>query len=270
MKVNGTVYEFDSMSEYVKHLTEFDKNSVRLEESVRYDFNNWYGTKTFEDAIKLAKEGWTDCANALNKKLNFQINNLGTDKMMKTFLSQVGYQAIVPLYLNGCPTNMVNKKLEVKKQKIITIVKSVGFRAEHSVDDIKEESIKTLMLVYLLEKKGYRVNLYTLNGYNSRGQSYFVRVKIKSAGERLNVSKLAFPLVHPSMLRRLNFRFREINKTGIGGSIYDKEGNLPAIKKGEVFIPSFMKMDIDSIKSIDDIENGYTFEEKHERRSRRW
>ena len=259
----NNVYEFDSMSDYIKAITTHKNPMCNGGHSDRVGDQAWYGTRTFAEAVKLATEGWTECAERLNKSYNMVIKQQG-DKYMKTFLSQAGYQAIVPLYLNGCPNNMVNRKMEVKKQKVLTIVKSVGFRAEASVSEIEEESIKTLILVNMLEKKGYRVNLYTLNGFRIFYKKYYVRVKIKSANERLNISKVAFPLIHPSMLRRLNFKFREVFIGGeIGGSLYSKSENAPAIKKGEIFIPSFMKATIDDIKNIQDVEEGWTAEEKY-------
>ena len=258
------IYEFDSMSDYIKTLTDPDllKKGRCTRNSSKTGNPSWYGTYNFDEAVTLATEGWTECANRLTKQLNFQIKKIEGDRTMKMFLSQVGYQPIVPLYLNGCPNNMMNMRMDVKKQKVITIVKSVGFRGTVTTKQIEEESIKTLMLVTMLERKGYRVNLYTLNGYYANGGNHYCRVKIKSASERLNISKIAFPLVHPSMLRRLNFRFREIvAKTDVGGSLYTKQDNMPAIKKGEIFIPSFMKMTVDQIKDISDIEQGKNFDE---------
>lgn len=262
----NNIYEFDSMSDYIKTITTHKNPKCVGGHSDRTDSSRWYGTRTFDEAIKLATEGWTECAERLNKNYNVAVRQ-ENDKYFKTFLSQAGYQAIVPLWLNGCPNNMMNRKMEVKKQKVLTIVKSVGFRADASAEQIEEESIKTLVLVNMLEKKGYRVNLYTLNGFRiGWGRPYFVRVKIKAANERLNISKLAFPLVHPSMLRRLNFKFREVFcGSDMGGSLYTKSECEKAIRKGEIFVPSFMKMSIDDIKNISDVEDGLTVEEKRGR-----
>ena len=262
-KVAENIYEFNSMSDYIKTLTDPELLKGRsIGDSSKTGDSLWYGTGSFNEAVTLATEGWTECANRLTKQLNFQIKKMEGDKTMKMFLSQVGYQPIIPLYLNGCPNNMMNMKMDVKKQKVLTIVKSVGFRGNVSTKQIEEESIKTLLLVTMLERKGYRVNLYTLNGYYAGGKNHYCRVKIKGASEKLNISKIAFPLVHPSMLRRLNFRFREVvARTPIGGSLYTKNDNMPAIKKGEIFIPSFMKMTIDQIKNIDDVEHGKDFDE---------
>lgn len=263
--IPNTMYEFDSMSEYIKFLD--SKPQIESNNAKTYGWSAKYftGTMNYNEAIELAIKGWSAVSVELTKKLNISSKSIGTSKDMQKYLSQAGFQAIVPLYLNGCPNNMMNQKMVVKKQKIINVVKSVGFRGGESVEKIKNESVKTLMLVKMLESKGYRVNLYTLNGFRVNSGYYYVRVKVKSANENLNISKLAFPLVHPSMLRRLNFRFREIecnaNHDGIGGSLYSKEENKLAIKKDEIFVPSFMQYSIDDIKDLSDIEKGLSFEE---------
>jgi hypothetical protein len=59
-----------------------------------------------------------------------------------------------------------------------------------------------LQLVNRLEKQGYRVNLNVIFGTSKRNQ-VITKVRIKNASQRLNVKQVAFPLVHPSMLRRI-------------------------------------------------------------------
>lgn len=256
----NNVYEFDSMSEYISTLRNTPPKGS-TEESNKYGYEKFYGTKTYKEAEELATNGWAECAKRLTKEYDMKVSQ-EVEKYMRTYLATAGYQAIVPLYLNGCPNNMINSRIEVKKQKVLSVVKSVGFRGDVTVKAIEEESLKTLILIRMLEKKGYRVNLYTLNGFRIGNKTYYVRVKVKGAAERLNISKLAFPLVHPSMLRRLNFRFREIfiDGSNMGCSLYTKHENELAIKKGEIFIPSFMKQNIEDIKSILDMEDGYIAE----------
>ena len=59
-----------------------------------------------------------DMSTKLTQKLNVADKNLRSSRRPKTILSVQGYQAVVPLYLNGCPQNMVNSKMVSVKQKI--------------------------------------------------------------------------------------------------------------------------------------------------------
>ena len=96
------------------------------------------------------------------------------------------------------------------KSKVITLVKSIGYSFQVSADTIIDESVKALKIVKKLEAQGYKINLDIAVGSTTRDKKFIVRARIKKANERLNVSKLAFPLVHPSMLRRLYFRWVEV------------------------------------------------------------
>ena len=180
----------------------------------------------------------------------------------KNVLGVTGYQAIVPLYLQGVPNNMVTKKMTPVKQKVITMNKSIDYNGGVNADQIIEESIKAMQIVKKLEAQGYRCNLNivlgTTAGYPSK--QFVVKVRIKSANEKLNVSKLAFPLVHPSMLRRLFFRFIEVyphvTKSFVSGYGSPATSNeMRNIFKGEYLLPNFIKKDVNAIKTIDDIEN---------------
>lgn len=68
-----------------------------------------------------------------------------------------------------------------------------------------------LQLVNNLEKQGYRVILnVTMICKSSQGNIILCnKVRIKNASERLNLSKISFPMVHSSYLRRIILRWIE-------------------------------------------------------------
>jgi hypothetical protein len=160
----------------------------------------------------------------------------------------VGGNCSVPRYLQGIPTAMINKKSVMQKQKVITIVKHIGYLGNVSADKIMENSIKALQIVKKLEAQGYRVNLDVMSPAISANETAVCRVRIKSANERLNVSKVAFPMVHPDMLRRMVFRFREVcpelkSRTWIGSmgsTIYDRAKVKSFLKEGEYYLHNFI------------------------------
>lgn len=267
VNTNHYKFEFQSMGEFIKYLRDNDsaprKYSDRYEQEYTNSRNAWYGSKNLDDAIEICEKGWAEKAKRLTTKIKTYITTSDFTKYQKRFISQSGFQPIVPLYLAGVPNNMINSRFEQKKQKIITITKSVGYRSEVSLRQIEEESLKTLSIVQMLESKGYRVNLNVCNTWNANRNKITLKVNIKKANEKLNISKVAFPLTHSSMLRRLIFRFREItfehDCSNAGSSLYDKLSNIAAIDpKKEIFIPSFMDMSMDEIKDLKDLESGYT------------
>ena len=258
------VVEYDNLHEFYEYLINTPFNEAfRWAKHSSVD-GDYYFTKTrdFSEAVELFKNGWSDMATKLVQKLKVIESKTEPTMKPKNVLGVAGYQVIVPLYLQGVPNNMITKKMTPVKQKVITLNKSIDYNGGVSADKIIEESIKAMQIVKKLEAQGYRCNLNivlgTTSGYPSK--QFIVKIKIKSANEKLNVSKLAFPLVHPSMLRRLFFRFVEVyphvTKSftyGYGSPATSSE--MRNIFKGEYLLPNFIKKDVNIIKTIHDIEN---------------
>ena len=259
--------EFDSLNEFYNYITNtpFNKTFCWSKHSSVDGTKEFTDTESFEEAVELFKSGWSDMATNLVKKLKVIENKTQPTMKPKSTLSVCGYQAVVPLYLQGVPNNMVNKKMVPVKQKVITLNKSINYSCMITTEQIIEESIKTLQIIKKLEAQGYRCNLNILfsvsESYGNTGKRFAIKVRIKSANEKLNVSKLAFPLVHPSMLRRLFFRFIEVYpnvtenfKHGYGFPMKDevlRKANFH--KNGEYLLPAFITKNIDEISSIDDL-----------------
>ena len=256
------VIEYDSLHEFYEYLIHTPFNDAFRWEKHSSVEGSYYFTKTenFNEAVELFKNGWSDMATKLVQKLKVIENKTEPTMKPKNVLGVAGYQTIVPLYLQGVPNNMVTKKMVPVKQKVITLNKSINYSGGVSSDRIIEESIKAMQIVKKLEAQGYRCNLNIVLGTTAGLKQFVVKVRIKSANEKLNVSKLAFPLVHPSMLRRLFFRFIEVypnvTKAFVGGyGIPATSNEMREIFKGECLLPNFIKKDVNTIRDINDLEN---------------
>ena len=256
------VIEYDSLQEFYDYLISTPFNQAFCWASHSSVDGDEYFTKTknFNEAVELFKNGWSDMATKLVQKLKVIENKTEPTMKPRNTLSVCGYQAIVPLYLQGVPNNMVNKKMVPIKQKVITLNKSIDYNGGVDADTIIDESIKAMQIVKKLEAQGYRCNLNIVLGSEAGDKQFIVKVRIKSANEKLNVSKLAFPLVHPSMLRRLLFRFIEVypkvTDRFVGG--YGRPASSSQLRdvfKGEYLIPNFVKKDINTIQTLNDLEN---------------
>ena len=255
------VVEYDSLHEFYEYLIHTPFNDAFCWAKHSSVDGDYYFTKTrdFSEAVELFKNGWSDMATKLVQKLKIIESKTEPTMKPKNVLGVAGYQAIVPLYLQGVPNNMVTKKMTPVKQKVITLNKSIDYNGGVSADQIIEESIKAMQIVKKLEAQGYRCNLNIVIGSSEPDIKLYVKVRIKSANEKMNISKLAFPLVHPSMLRRLFLRFIEVypnvTKSFVNG--YGKPATSDEIRnifKGEYLLPNFIKKDVNTIKTIDDLE----------------
>jgi len=258
--------EFGSIHEFVDYITKTPLNdSFRWAKlSSNASDRGWHGTRSFEEASDLLKHGWPDMSEKLTTKLKAE------GKMEPSYVSKIvydvqGFQPIVPLYLQGVPTSMASRKKVVMKQKVVTINKDVSYSGGTSVDTIMEESIKAFRIIKRLESQGYRVNLNVCLGTkrwpsasDNKSEQYYIRIRVKSANEKLNVSKLAFPLVNPSMLRRILFRFIEVyppvSKSFVDGYGYPADDKDMKREFDGITLPAFISTDIDKIKNLEDIK----------------
>lgn len=241
-----TVCEFESLKEFYDYICNTPLNETfRWGElsSTRTSRGDWYGTNTFNEATDLFKNGWQFGAEELTKKLKVAETQKDVQTTYKNILSMCGYQAIVPLYLQGVPNSMVNKKIVPIKNKVITINKTISVSASVSSETMKAESVKCFQIIKKIEQSGIRVNL---NLMISTGHAC-VKIRLKSTNEKLNISKLAFPLVHPSMFRRLYFRFIETYPTmpknyRYGYGRVPNESEFKAVcGKGEIVLPTLLR-----------------------------
>lgn len=258
------IIEYDSLQEFYDYIiqTPFNQAFCWAKHSSVDGSYSFTKTHDFTEATELFKKGWSDMATKLVQKLKVIENKTQPTMKPRNTLSVCGYQAIVPLYLQGVPNNMVNKKMVPIKQKIITLNKSIDYNCGVSADEIIEESIKAMQIVKKLEAQGYRCNLNLVLGSSAGypAKQFVLKIRIKSANEKLNISKLAFPLVHPSMLRRLFFRFMEVypnaTKDFVGGYGHPATSSeMRKMFKGEYLLPNFIKKDVNKINCIDDLEN---------------
>ena len=271
IKHNKTVIrEFTSVNEFENYITTSPLNEVFRWETLSSvkGTQSFTQTKSYEEATSLFKNGWDSMAQNITHQLNVKKCQTLDTHVQKVMFDVVGFQASVPRYLQGIPTNMVNKKLVPIKQKVITLNKDISYNAMTSTQDIIDASIQTLQLIKKIEAQGIRVNLNLIFGAKADKNTEVVKIRLKSANERLNISKLAFPLVHPSMLRRLLFRYIEVAPTVTKGFKwgygYPLDGSqLKAYCKDEYVLPRLFDGDITQINDLatickitDNIKNG--------------
>ena len=251
MAVEYKKQHFNSLGEFYKFVSETKENLVFMGKplSSKTRDKKFTGTKSFEEAVELMKNGWDEGAKNLEGKLQAKLKTLKPKTTQRSKYDVVGGNCSVPRYLQGVPTNMVNKKPVVQKTKVVTINKSIAYNAFVTTEQIIEESIKALIIVYEIEAAGTRVNLNIIVESREGNEIAAFTVRIKSANERLNVSKLAFPLVHPSMLRRwLEVSPLVTNPSfnyGYGSAVDEKESRQ-YLPKGEILLPAFIP-DVDKV-----------------------
>ena len=261
------VVSFNSLGEFADYITNTETNAAFQDARLSsYEGDEWFTkTASFEDAMKLFREGWSVQAQDLVVKLAKAEKKAQTQSVNRRCYDVAGGFVSVPRYIQGKPNCMIRMKKQQIKQRVINLYKSVDYTGSTSADTIIEESIKAMQIIKRVESLGYRVNLFITMGVKTHSDTYktIVNVKLKDASEKLNVSKLAFPLAHPSMLRRLMFRFIEVSPftntrkyNWNYGSVVRSRIMREALvcDSGTYFLPSFIYCDTAKISSLDDLE----------------
>ena len=207
---------FGNISDLVDYIQDdSNKKSGRDNSSITNDYG-FTGTHSYEEAVEKLKYGDEE----LYREIVKEQRKLKVDKILgnivkkkKSFNDIVGYQANVPLYLNGVPTNMINDEKLNTDGKILNIFLSISVSAWYNANDIKKVGVVYASIIDILEKLGYRINLYAGNVSSCGSEYIYYLVKVKTDREPLNIKKLSFVMAHPSMLRRIGFRIIEYAPT---------------------------------------------------------
>lgn len=174
------------------------------------------GTGSYQEACDMMLQG--DRANAEKIKAAI-LKNVRQAAVSGTKTRQIsavcGGTVNVPATLIGLPKSMKRvQKIKLSSgSKVISICYNNSASADVTAGEKIEVSAALVSAVAALEKKGYRVNLYTgCAAYlKARGDVEYIAnfVKVKDSGQYMDFLKLAYPLINPSFQRRHSFRFRE-------------------------------------------------------------
>lgn len=200
----------ESMLSYINAtpITEPFKNCWSGPSSLRSG-ESWHGTKTFDDAVKLIKQGWSDKSKELEQKFEKVVRQQTTVTRQKSVYDVVGGNCSVARYLQGVPTNMIRQVRKPVKEKVKTVNYNIGFNCGTSAEQITQNAIDCLSYIKQLEDSGTRVNVNVVFAATKGSTRFGYGVCIKKSSERFSVAKMAFCLCHASMLRRIMFSLLE-------------------------------------------------------------
>lgn len=201
-------YDISSLYQYVSTT---DRRSTADESSDENDFY-FTGTYSLNEAYKLLINGDEKLFNKIkdeHKKIDIEriIGNIS--KRKKQEIDVVGYVPNIDNYLKGIPKNMYNQKNNSFNSKILNIVIDGSVSAGIDKDSIIRVGSLYSLIIDMLEKKGYRCNLYMADMSYYNGNIYSMITRIKTDSERFNLKKMAFPMAHPSFFRRIGFKWIE-------------------------------------------------------------
>lgn len=215
------VREFDSLGDFYDYAI-YDQscpeynNDGHFEMVSRDNDSHFRGTKTWEDAVSLARNGWTEGLS----KLNYRLEN--TDEVIRdiknkfnTFNSVSGAYVDVSRYIEGEPECMVEFENAVENS-FATIYVSGSVNASVETSEIIERGKKVMEVIDALEQNNIRTKVIMIFAANSSrgffGDTSVTDIQfitIKTHRDRLDLESLNFAICHPSFFRRLLFAVKE-------------------------------------------------------------
>ena len=200
---------FETIDEYTNYLEETDSLRYGASDDNDYEFS---GTRSLKEALKLCKYGDEELRKYIQEQTS-QLDDVDTvNKIRRSTVNDVvGFIPNVPNYVIGVPNNMIRDNRNIIKSKIVNIFINISAPCHVDKKYIQRNAAMFVSAINKLEEQGYRCNVYSGSvGENSYKEiENMLVVKVKSDREPLNLAKMAFPLAHPSMLRRLKFKWME-------------------------------------------------------------
>lgn len=204
------ISEFKDFNSFLQAITDEDINDIFINKfaSVNGSFN-FTQTSSFKEAWDLCRFSWDDGFDNfynLFRKVNYIF---AKDYVTERDFLPVGYLPNIPRYLKGIPTSMYAYK-KAEATKVLNIYMQIGYNCYQTREQIINRGILTLNLINYLESNSIKVNFLLISASIENNEIAMIKTPLKNTYEKLNLKKCYFPIVHPSFLRRLCFRAKEL------------------------------------------------------------
>lgn len=211
-----TVFEqFDNLTAFSRSLERADNKVFKdaSKSSHRAGAGRWFGTKNFDEAMRLFNDGWAEKVEEIRKGLvQFEKATEQDVSYQKTrpSTSVVGFAPHVPNAIRGLPNSMIYTERTPMKAKVVRIIYNMTMNSDTEAEDIMNAGLTVLKIAYSMERKGYRVRI-DVNPFLAKknDEETCALVCVKDWRQPIDIKKVAFPIAHPSMFRRLGFRWLE-------------------------------------------------------------
>lgn len=225
--MNIVYEEFNDIDELLKTLSTRSNNAImRDNHSSEKEGDSFSKTSSYKEATDLLKNGYTDILEDVksavrrNNKFIYQYQ----DRQRKVKNMPIGFIPNVPNALQNKPDAMINIIHKPKKRKTINIIYAMSGSCGESADVFVKAGAALVSALNLIEISGIqtRLSVSFMASESSRSffsfypetkdedkQFIFPILRVKNYGERFNLTKICFPMAHPSMFRRIGFKYLE-------------------------------------------------------------
>ena len=209
---NTFLRHFESWEEYL-HRAIHGKSALKdHKRSSRVGFGELYGTDTFDEAVKLALNGWPEGRENI-KNITQKISHVLASKIVRpqARYSETGEEVDVPRFVSGDPEHFIDYPMSVCNGhgNIVRVGVSLSTSGDVEAQYIHNRGAAIVALIDALETVGYRVELDFMNASKNGSAYYDVMVPIKQADQPCELDRIAFVFAHAANQRRIGFSVNE-------------------------------------------------------------
>jgi len=172
---------------------------------------DWFGTSSFEEAVRLAEHGWPDGL-ARIKTLSSKLKPLMTEQTERHIsrFCEAGDEVDIGRYVTGEPECMVDYEMKIVPAagRVVKILANVSASCGIDTEQMFMRGAAAVMLADLVEQSGLRSEIWISSAghcYDGGPGKVDMRVCIKKPDQPLEMDRVAFMLANPSVFRRLMF-----------------------------------------------------------------
>ena len=233
---------FNSIGEFMDKINSRPENEYYKGHSLssKEGSEKFTGTKDYEEAEKLFAGGWKAGKKYLSNMTEGKKAFAPTPRYIRQRTVAGGRINMSALIAGSDRVFMRRKKmLKDSMNPVINVYYAITAPSFVKKSDLAIYAGRLFSAVRNLENEGYKIELYM--GFTAQDGNDQVAslIKVKSSNEALSELKMLYPVVHPSFMRRHNFRWLEttpiINKHyfGYGYFVDQKELKELANKSGK-------------------------------------
>jgi len=172
---------------------------------------SFFGTATWDVAVKLARDGWPDgLRNLKSASVDLAREQNGLIMTTAYFYDVSGDIVDVGRYCAGDPDCMINYTTEVVlSPRVVKIFVPISACASITPQTLYNRGAAALATIDALEHSGTRVEVIIFMSNKSATSSSLITCTVKRAQDVLDLDVLAFTLCNASTFRRLSWSIKE-------------------------------------------------------------
>lgn len=246
---------YNNISELMAQLDKPNNSIMKDEHSSNSGSSSFTMTKNYREAVDLLYRGYSEPIKQIIEDVNKNRKTIEhfVQPARKLQNMPIGYLPNVPNAILGLPDSMINITMNAKKTRTLRVAYASSAACTVSAQDLAKAGSRLVSALNIIELNGIQTELNIDFFCGQEGKELTsAMLKIKGFGERFNVSKICFPMVHPSMFRRIGFKFLETTEglTSRGWTCgYGRRPTIETINTCGLYEPGIKPITFDQINT---------------------